>query len=68
MDHIEFNFYDDFTTPLYQFLDRIGFEWDEKNPKKIYFPQKLFEIPEDVKTQIEKIQIQSKILIKNGKK
>ena len=60
MDHSEFNFYDDFSTPLIQFLDRIGFEWDfdEALPQKIYFPEQLFKLPESLKPQFEKNQLE----------
>ena len=51
MDHIEFDFYDDFTTPLIQFLDRIGFDFgfEGVNRKKLFFPAKLFELPSGLK-------------------
>ena len=47
MDHIEFDFDEDFVLPLIQFLGRCGINvgtW--RNSGKIFFPKKLFEVPD----------------------
>jgi len=52
MDHIEFDFYDDFTAPLMDFLLRCNFEL-EKTPA-IYFPRAVFKTPEQVLMRLRK--------------
>ena len=45
MDHIEFDFFEDFTLPLMNFLSKIRFTARNSDTKRIEFPLELFEIP-----------------------
>jgi hypothetical protein len=49
MDHIEFDFYEDFTAPLAFFLARCNFQIRAKKGHKIEFPQHIFENPQKPK-------------------
>lgn len=44
MDHIEFDFYEDFTCPLMHFLERCGISVT-RNSTNIHFPKYLFNCP-----------------------
>ena len=58
MDHVEFDFYEDFTSPLMQFLEKCGFELCTAATIKnmIVFPQKLFQQPESLKSPSKREQ------------
>jgi len=49
MDHIEFDFYEDFTAPLAFFLTRCNFELRPKKGERIEFEKSLFETPDTIK-------------------
>ena len=44
MDHVEFDFFEDFTTPLMKFLKKFNVNLDE-NGRGIKLPLNLFELP-----------------------
>jgi len=46
MDHVEFDFFADFTTPLILFLQRCGISLNDER-KGIQFPLNLFELPKE---------------------
>ncbi len=48
MDHIEFDFFEDFSRPLIRFLQRCGIAVGEESLGKIRFPMPLFLPPEMV--------------------
>jgi len=52
MDHIEFDFYEDFTAPLAFFLTRCNFQLRPRKGAKIDFPASLFETPNQKKVVI----------------
>lgn len=52
MDHIEFDFYEDFTAPLAFFLARCNFQLRAKKGHKIEFPANIFENPHKPKENI----------------
>ena len=66
MDHVEFDFYEDFTSPLIQFLEKCGFEISKGAAVqgKISFPQKLFHIPDSIKSLFKKEQKQEKAFVR----
>jgi len=45
MDHIEFDFFEDFSTPLLKFLERCGLRLGVAFSGRINFPKSLFEVP-----------------------
>ena len=45
MNHVEFDFYEDFTEPLADFLNRANFNLESPNESPIDFPIHLFGIP-----------------------
>lgn len=45
MNHIEFDFHDDFTTPLIEFLKQISFGLAPNRNLRIEFPPELFQPP-----------------------
>ena len=47
MDHIEFDFYEDFTSPLVNFLQRCGIKTSNGNGR-IFFPKNIFVVPEEI--------------------
>jgi hypothetical protein len=52
MDHIEFDFYEDFTQPLAFFLTRCNIQLRPRKGVKIDFPPSLFETPPLVEKQL----------------
>ncbi len=46
MDHADFDFYEDFTSPLIRFLQRCEVISEEKCSNKIGFPKTLFDPPQ----------------------
>ena len=54
MDHIEFDFCEDFTNPLANFLERCGvLEYEKVVGSKITFPRAMFLPPESVLEQLK---------------
>jgi hypothetical protein len=51
MDHIEFDFYEDFTQPLAFFLTRCNIPLRPRKGAKIDFPSSLFETPALIEKQ-----------------
>lgn len=47
MDHIEFDFHDDFTAPLTEFLSRIRFGLELDKGLKVNYPKELFKVPKE---------------------
>ena len=58
MDHVEFDFFEDFTAPLIEFLEKCRFDLNSARDVKnrIIFPQRLFHIPESFKKQNKRDQ------------
>mgnify|MGYP000890675528 CR=1 FL=1 len=48
MDHVEFDFYEDFTLPLMKFLQRCNIPIMKESEVGITFPTTLFRAPESV--------------------
>ena len=46
MDHVEFDFFDDFTTPLIAFLKKCNINFNE-NGRGVKLPLNLFELPQN---------------------
>lgn len=53
MDHIEFDFSEDFTTPLIEFLNKISFGLGTSRNAKINFLAELFQAPLEVNRTLE---------------
>lgn len=49
MDHIEFDFHEDFTNPLLEFLHKISFGLESGRSLKVTFPQELFIPPKEMR-------------------
>lgn len=53
MDHIEFDFSEDFTTPLIEFLNKISFGLGSSRTSKINFSPELFQAPIEIVRTLE---------------